>query len=494
MTDAKTLLRQAGHYVTGRAAVMALGFLSFPIFTRILSVAQYGTLSLVLKLAALVVVLAKAGLQNSILRFYEEHATRTDTGELRRFYSSILLGNLLISSTVALSLFAVLSVLPGSWMSDSLRIPLRWAVLYVVIKALESLLWAFLRVEGRTKLYNALDVAIKAGAIGVVCWILFQVERSVRAFVVGLTIVEGVAVLAVILFLVFQHLIAVQAFRLSLFRSCLAFGFPLIIYELAGILLDSGDRILVQYYLGAQMLGYYAAAYALSTAIEEALMTPLNLAMVPLYMKIWVNDGQQATQNFLSKGLNTYLIIATAVGGTAIVCSRDLMVVLGSRKLQEASSLLPLLIIGLLVYSTSIFSNAGLLIHKKTIVMVRITLAACVLNIVMNLILIPLLKLQAAAIATLVSYIFYSALMMRSAFQYLPLRIGWWRFARCLLAAAASGLLTSRIQVGPAFFSLVLKATVMLSLYAGSVWLVDPQVRERVRLSRILVLAGRRDR
>ena len=77
-----------------------LGVLSFSLFTRILSVAEYGLLSLLLKIVGTFTVLAKLGMQQSVLRFYEEHTVDGDPNSLRCYYSTLFFGLFTIASAL----------------------------------------------------------------------------------------------------------------------------------------------------------------------------------------------------------------------------------------------------------------------------------------------------------------------------------------------------------------------------------------------------------
>lgn len=67
--ELRKLLRHSSHYLTGIVISLALGFISFPIFTRVFSVSDYGTIDLVAKVLPLLTALSKMGLQQSALRF-----------------------------------------------------------------------------------------------------------------------------------------------------------------------------------------------------------------------------------------------------------------------------------------------------------------------------------------------------------------------------------------------------------------------------------------
>src|SRR5262249_36533130 len=153
--------------------------------------------------------------------------------------------------------------------------------------------------EGKTKTYNAIEIGVRATTILLACSLLLLWKRSLVVFFGSTIAVEITGILFLIGYRVRQGLIDFRAVDWDYFRQAAWFAFPLIGYELATVILDSGDRMLVQHYMGSQSLGYYSAAYNVSTYVEESLMVPINLALFPIYMKLWVEKGKPATQEFL---------------------------------------------------------------------------------------------------------------------------------------------------------------------------------------------------
>ena len=72
-------------------------------------------------------------------------------------------------------------------------------------------------------------------------------------------------------------------------------------------------------------------------------------------MRVWNTEGKKATQDFLSRSLDQFILVAVAVVCVAIVTSRDVIVLLASRKFQEAHTLLPFLVIGLVLSAVTIY-------------------------------------------------------------------------------------------------------------------------------------------
>jgi O-antigen/teichoic acid export membrane protein len=71
---------------------LAIGFISFPIFTRIFSVADYGMIDFIQKILLVPTALSKAGMQNSVLRFYNEKEFSSNRQSARSYYSTMLFG------------------------------------------------------------------------------------------------------------------------------------------------------------------------------------------------------------------------------------------------------------------------------------------------------------------------------------------------------------------------------------------------------------------
>jgi O-antigen/teichoic acid export membrane protein len=474
MSELKVLYRHALHYLGGRVCLMLLGFVSFPVFTRVFSVADYGTMALVLKIILLFTVVAKFGLQNSVQRFYAEDGASQDLARSRKYYSTLFFGSVAVAVGVTLLFVAGLLLTPQGFLSRELQ--------YLLL--LQPTLVGFLRAEGKTKTFNVVEVSVRAATVIFSCTLLLAWSRSLYVLFGTTLVVEVLAILLLSSYLQRRNLLDLAAVDWSYFKSAAIFSFPLIGYELASVILDSGDRILVRRFLGAEQLGYYSAAYNISTYVEESLMMPINLALFPIYMKIWVEKGKDETQQFLSRSLNNFLALAVAIVCIVFLTSRDVVVVLASRKFQDAHRLLPVLVIGLLIYAIHIFLNAALLIHRKTATMTALVVGACAANILLNLVLIPRIGILGAAIATLLSYLLLVILMGRVSFRLIPLQISFVAFFANLASAGLTYALISRITIEKALLSVIVKGLLGLTVYAALASLLNPVVRAQL-LNRI---------
>jgi O-antigen/teichoic acid export membrane protein len=473
----KTLLRQSSHYLFGLISSLALGFISFPLFTRMFSVADYGTIDLVQKVVFLAVAFGKAGMQNSTLRFFNHEVFEVDPEARKRYYSTMFYSVLGISFAVTLVYVAALQFLPATFVDRPLASILTFTCALVVTRSLQSILFGFLRIEEKTKAYNVAGFIIKAATIVAVLGLVRFMGTSVKTYYAATIGIELATVAAVCYPLLRRGLLNFTKFDTTLLKAGLAFGLPMIIQELAGNILDSGDRWLVRMYLGADALGYYSVAYGLSGYVNTLIYTPLWMAVLPIYMRIWRSQGKEKTREFLSIGMDAFLILAGALFVLATVGAHDAVVFMASPKYKVAAPLIPTLVAGLLLYTVQVFLNAGLLIQKKTKLMAASLAGSAILNIGLNMLLLPKMGIQGAAVATLISYGVCTLVLAILSSRVLSLDFYVRSFIGYVIAALVTVLAIPYIDTHSAFWNLLVKSSLALVLYGGMIYVTDGRVR-----------------
>jgi O-antigen/teichoic acid export membrane protein len=263
----------------------------------------------------------------------------------------------------------------------------------------------------------------------------------------------------------------------GLARAAFAFGLPLVMQEIAGLVLDSGDRVLIRHFLTDHALGLYSVAYGLAGYVNTLLMAPLGLAILPLYLKFWNAGGEQKTAAFLSHGLDGFFIAAALIMALACAGARDAVFLLASSRYAGAERLIPTLVGGLLIYTTQVFLNAGLLIHKQTGKMAAILGWSAALNLALNWVLLPRIGLQGAAVATLIAYLVCTVWLARSSFRLLPLRISWWALGRYSGAAALSWLAASAADLGAPIWNVAVRCAIVVLVYFAALYAIDSRIR-----------------
>src|SRR5579863_7694806 len=269
--------KRSSQFMGGTICLFLLGFVSFPILARIFSVEEYGLISLVSNTIAVAVVFSKFGLQASVQRFYKEQAVHPEPGALRKYYSTVYLGAAGNGIVVTLLFLAAVWLVPSSLMGRRVHIVFSVAAGLILLRSISSMIANLLQVEGRTFAWNLLQIATKASTIAMTLSLLLLWNRTPVAFFIGMVMVEATAVLFVIPYLRRRDMLSLSVFNKEIFREIMIYGLPMMAAEIFYLILDTGDRFLVEAYLGGRPLGLYAAAYNISGYVRDSLSSPLQL-------------------------------------------------------------------------------------------------------------------------------------------------------------------------------------------------------------------------
>jgi O-antigen/teichoic acid export membrane protein len=264
-----------------------------------------------------------------------------------------------------------------------------------------------------------------------------------------------------------------------MYRELLAFGIPMMIgYELSGLILAVGDRYVIGGLIGEEPLGLYAAAYNLCQYVQSLVIYSLGQAIMPIYMQMWDQKGKQATSAFIDRSLRTYAIFGVPIVAGLAAVGPELLPSLASEKYAAATIILPWVIAGMIVDGTNSMVGAGLFIHRKTRTIMTIVLSCALLNIVLNLVLVPRIGIVGSAIATLVCYSATAIGMAVAGRALLPIALPW----RTILETAAASLVmyiaVAHLLVGKRLVSVGARAALGAIVYGGIMVLISPDARE----------------
>lgn len=481
----RKLLVHVSHYSLASLLTTLAGLVSFPLLTRIFSVADYGVMSLVGASVTIAVALGKLGVQQAVLRFHSEIRAGKRPFTLQQLSSTTLFGMVATGLVAAGLVFAATRLAPPGVLGDQrVRALLAIMCVAIVMQVVGSTLVNFTRAEMRTTLLLVYQVGKKYLGLALILIAVFLVARSLTAFYVATALTETLAV--VVLGLVLFRRGGLPSprpdqFSRPLFKEMLAFGIPMMFgYELSGIVLAVGDRYVIEGLVGAEPLGLYTAAYNLCEYVQLVLIASVGQAIMPIYMQMWEQKGRDATAAFVDQSLRSYVLFgAPVIAGVAAV-GPELLPALASSKYADASVVLPWVIAGMVVDGTNAMVGAGLFIERRTRRIMAIIMSCAALNIGLNLVLIPRIGIVGSAIATLVSYAATSVLLAVAGRRFLPVTLPWRTLARAGAVSLAMYLVVAGLYGGHGLLTVGVRALAGAAFYAALIWAVDPDARKMV--------------
>jgi O-antigen/teichoic acid export membrane protein len=478
LSEIRALFKQSSHYFAGHVAIMAVGFISFPILTRIFSVSDYGILGLITTTLLIAIAISKLGYPGFIVQCYAEFKAKN---EIERFYSTMFLSALGIAGSLAIVFYIALQFIPNRILDKSAVSIMPIVSILIFTTCTSDILTSFLRAEQRTKLLNLVAIIRRYGAIGLGVFFVFFFVKGLNGFYFGQMLV-GMIIFS---FLVYQFVkrqrIDFACFSTKIFKDAMKFGFPLVLAELGHLLLNYADRYLIQLYLGSVSLGLYTAGYNLATHVTEVIIYPVAYAHTPIYMNILVNRGEKETKEFLTKVFTYFLLAMIPLVFGFMAIGKDLISVLASRKYEEVYTILGYVVVGQSIYACSLILNDGLLIRKKTYILRNVIIIACFVNVGINIILIPRYGILGAAQATLISNIFHTIVITYYAFKEFSFRIDYARIILYLVSSLVMFMVIRNIHLEGRLLNLVGKVGIGAIIYFICIFVFDREIRSKLR-------------
>jgi O-antigen/teichoic acid export membrane protein len=473
----KELLRHSAIYGLGSIVARVLGVLLLPLYTRYLSPSDYGLIETLVALAAVLTALVAQGMKSAFFRFYFDSAEP----ERRHLVVRTAFWYVMAASTVV-SLLGIVLAPEVSWLLFGTHDHGN-----LVIAAFIGL-WAALnyeqmtslfRVEQRSTAYVAATLANVAITIAATILLVVVFHKGPLGVLVGNF--TGTLIVYAALLAYSRRALGMQ-FDRKLYRAMNRFGLPLVPSAVALWLTNFSDRFFLIKLADAHEVGLYSIGVRVASAIV-LLLTAFRLAWPAFAYSI--DDDREARRTY--SFVLTYVVfvccwLALALGLLAPWILR----LITTRPFYPAQNVVAPLAFGVAAFAGYVVVQIGTGRARRTRANWVVTGVAAVLNVVLNLTLIPPYGRMGAAIATVASYTLLFVAMAWRAHAVFPVPYQWRRVAT-VAAAAVALTVAGKLMDAPLGVALALTAAYPLLLALLGFYLPV----ERRRLRRLLPILGR---
>jgi O-antigen/teichoic acid export membrane protein len=433
------------------------GFLGLFLFTRLLDAAQYGQYALAFAVMTLSHVLVFTWLEAAMARFW---AAERGDGLIDHFHS-LYRATLTLSAVfvpfagVAILLLPVDAGLKGALAAGVLGAPLR---------CLSKLTQERFRAAGEVGRAAAVDIATAIGGLSLGIGFAL-IGAGGAAPLLGLSL----APLLILPFVLPGEWRQGRggAYRRERLARYAAYGFPIAASLALTLVLTSTDRFLLAAFLDEAAVGAYHAAYSLSNRTLDVLFIWLGSAGAPALVMALERGGRARLDEAAREQASLFLLLALPAAVGLALTARPLAELMIGEELRAATaSVTPLIALSALMagLTTYYFGQAFTLGRNTRALFLTMAIPAGA-NIVLNLILIPVLSLTGAALATALSYGLGLAAAILIGRRVLPLPAPWTAMLRCGLATAVMAAVVLVLPSPGALPELLLKAGVGALVY-----------------------------
>ncbi|VAX04647.1 hypothetical protein MNBD_ALPHA03-2011 [hydrothermal vent metagenome] len=453
------LLRHSVIYLFSRGVPSLISFATIIVYTRLLSPEAYGQYALVVTGAILINAILYQWLGASLLRFFPRYLDN-EADLLAAILGAFISVSLLVG--VGGTLFAIM------W----------WDFVWGGMIAIGILLvW--------TQAWFTINLEIVRSRLAPIRYGMISMLRAVLAFGLGVALVlwgydaYGALTGLLVGFLVagiwssWGQWISFKEWRFNreLVKKLLNYGLPLTASFALSVVISSTDRFMLAGIISESATGLYAASQGLAYQAVVVPMTMVNLAAYPLILRTLESAGPDEARTQLRKNAILLLGIGLPVTAGFIILAPNIAKIFLGNEFQVAGiELIPWFAISaLLAGARAYYFDLAFYLGKRTRVQIVVMGLAALLNVVLNLWLIPVYGLLGAVYATVSSHgiaVVLSAILGRWAFR-LPAMFG--DVIRLLFAVLVMVVVLFLLPTGEGILSLVLPITVGGVVYLGCV-------------------------
>ena len=141
------------------------------------------------------------------------------------------------------------------------------------------------------------------------------------------------------------------------------------------------------------------------------------------------------------------------------------MTVLASEKYAVGARIIPYVISAMVINGASVMFGAGLYIHKQSMSLMYMIITSAVLNVVLNLLLIPSYGFTGAALATLLSSVVFKVWSYAVTSKTLTIPFPWLTLTKFCLISLSMYFVIDRIQLNNIMLTLILQISTCVVLW-----------------------------
>ena len=408
MSREKKLFKNTMIYALGNFSSKGLVFLMLPLYTSFLTPKEFGSYDLIVTIVTLLVPVISFQIQEGSYRYILDEKDYQKKYQVVSSAIQIIVRNLIVSNILYLLCISFFNI------NYSLLIMLYYNV-YIFSEIYLQVARGF---------QQNLDYAI-AGIINTVVNLI-----STLVLTVGFHLkIEGLLISVIIGFitsLVYLEIKIKVLKNIKLFNKNTEISSKLVRYSLPLIpnilnwwIINVSDRLLLAHFIGVEANGIYAIANKF-----PSILIIMNSIFYLAWQESAITEYRSKDKNeFYSQMFNGFMKFQVSCLLVLLAFSPIFIHLFVDSQFKEAYKYMPFLYIGAVFSSFSSFYGTGFQSAKETKGAFYSSVAGSLLNIILNLLLIPYIGIQGAAVSTMVAFLVMWVMRIYQTKKYFSIKL-----------------------------------------------------------------------
>lgn len=389
-SDLLELLNHGKNYVSADLFAKGLGFISIPIFTRLLTPDDYGILSIFTSITAMLIVIYGLGIRGSVTRYYYEKGI-----DFKGFFGA----NILFVNLWGLFLMLLLFLFRDN-ITKYLNLPDNLFVLCLLVAFFSvsfEIYQSYLQASKQSKKYSILNILKTSSVLllSVIIILLLKEKKYLGQIFAELIVFLVISIYAIVSILKISKL----NFNKKYIKYSLLFGVPIVFHLLSQTVLASFDQIIINQLNGANEAGLYSFAYQIGL-----IQSIISMAILKAWTPIFYDKMNQSKFHDIEALAENYSKLIYGLAVVLMLFSYEIVFVMADSSFYTAQDIIPVIIISYVFFFLYTLYVSYSFYHKKTYLIAIFTVISGLTNIMLNYIFIPKYGYKVAAWTTLVSF------------------------------------------------------------------------------------------
>lgn len=443
-------------YSIGNLSSKLVGFILLPLYTGYLTVKEYGILSILEITSTIFIAIFGFGLYMALNRWYWD---KDCVGKQKSIFFTVFI-SLSVSSLIIFGGFSFFArdlarlLLNSADYAYLMRLMIINTALQIIARSVLTLM----RLQERSILFSLINIGK----------LLINLSATILLIVKFNHKVEGIYEAHIIGYIFFFILLIPYLFRnmtpifeRTLLSEMFSYSIPLVFTSLSGVILSISDRYCLMFLSGMESVGIYSLGYKIGNAVNIFVGQSAIYAITPIMYKM-LNDKNRyrvysKILTYFSFGMMLFIL-------PVAIFARELIEILSQNmNYREAHHIVPIITIGLFFGISKNIAAFGINVMKKTKTTALVIGTVSLVNIVLNILLIPLLQEKGAALATLTAQLITFCLILYFAQKFYFIPYEYKKIIKAVLIGIVLITLASSINTFDLGWRILLKFCIIIS-------------------------------
>jgi O-antigen/teichoic acid export membrane protein len=377
---------------------LATGFLLSVILGRFLGAAAFGLFTMTLTIYTLASLVGGIGIPAAIVKYVAEFKENKE--KLNIFVSCGVINSIFFGMIIGSVLFALSGMLASIFNMPELTELIKIISFALPFLVLNNTLLGLLNGLREMKSYSLRTVIRSSLLLGFTI-LLVGIGLGIKGAVLALLLSE-IGTLFLLIFISRNFFRFLIQDYVKTTKEVVKFGSQLFLASAIYMVNTYTDTLLVGFFLMDKDVGIYAIAIALSRAF---LVIPGSMSTItyPAISEYHSKGSHESVENLINKSMKYSLIILSILGILIIFFSKDIILLLLKPEFLPAVTPIAILVLGMIFFGSMASIGSAFSAVGRPDIPFKINLLTAVVNLTLDVVLIPILGITGAAIGTATS-------------------------------------------------------------------------------------------